>query len=67
MIKNIPAETTLLSNQQDVVFVENDLNVLMIYRMDGTDPTLKLTNIKDILAVRDMLNRAYPVNQNGQV
>jgi len=63
MIRNLPVETTLLSNQQDVVFVENELNVLMVYRMDGTDPTLKLTNIKDILAVRDMLNRAYPVDK----
>lgn len=45
---------------KDIVCVENDMNVLVIHSETGILPILKLTERKDIIALRDMLNRAYP-------
>lgn len=46
---------------KDIVFVENDINILVIHPEDGVLPVLKLTERKDIIALRDMLIRAYPI------
>lgn len=59
MIKGIPAMTIKLETD-DVVFVENELHALLVYKLDGEDPSLKVTGLKNILAIRDLLNEAYP-------
>lgn len=59
MIKGIPAMTIKLETE-DVVFVENELHALLVYKLDGEDPSLKVTGLKNILAIRDLLNEAYP-------
>ena len=48
---------------KDIAFVEKGMPVLMIYPETGYQPILKITEEKDILALRDMLNRAYPVDK----
>lgn len=61
MINGIPAMTIKLESE-DVVFVENELHALLVYKLDGEDPSLKVTGLKNILAIRDLLNDAYPVS-----
>lgn len=61
MINGIPAMTIKLESE-DVVFVENELHALIVYKLDGEDPSLKVTGLKNILAIRDLLNDAYPVS-----
>lgn len=62
MIKGIPARTIKLTTDE-VVFVENELHVFMAYKMDGQDISIKITGEKNILAIRDLLNAAYPVTE----
>ncbi|MEK5416303.1 hypothetical protein [Paenibacillus sp. FSL L8-0708] len=53
---------TIKLESEDVVFVENELHALLVYKLDGEDPSLKVTGLKNILAIRDLLNDAYPVS-----
>lgn len=46
---------------KDIVFVENDMDILVIHPENGVNPVMKLTDRKDILELRDMLIRAYPL------
>ena len=48
-------------SSKHVAFVETDMPVMILYPEYGYEPILKLTELKDIIALRDMLNRAYPV------
>ena len=50
-----------INDGKDVVFVENQDHNLLVYQWEGgNDVILRLTGQKDILAVRDLLNNAYP-------
>lgn len=61
MINGNLVQQIRLSSKQ-VVFVETEMPVLIVYPEYGYQPILKLAELKDIIALRDMLNRAYPVD-----
>ncbi|MNC25016.1 hypothetical protein D3C75_730910 [compost metagenome] len=61
MIPGIPAKTIKLTSE-DIVFVENEQHALLVYKMDGEEPSLRVVGEKNILAIRDLLNEAYPVS-----
>lgn len=44
----------------ELIIANKDLEKLMIYRDGAEHPTVKLTSLFDILALRDLLNDAYP-------
>ncbi|MGG6309841.1 hypothetical protein [Paenibacillus macerans] len=55
---------TQIHDGKDVVFVENQEHNLLVYQWEGgNDVILKLSCQKDILAVRDLLNTAYPTTK----
>ncbi|QCT03323.1 hypothetical protein E6C60_2611 [Paenibacillus algicola] len=47
-------------SSNELCVVENEMNVLLVYPENGLLSLLKLENQADILALRNMLNRAYP-------
>lgn len=50
---------TELANDHDVI-LDKDQERFLIYREGNEIPKVKLENLNDILALRDLLNAAYP-------
>ena len=61
MIGNLAHQIRLTT--KDYIFVEKGMNILVVIPEQGTVSPFKLTEQKDIIALRDMLNRAYPVDK----
>jgi len=51
---------TELENDHDVIW-DKDQERLLIYRDGNEIPKVKIDSISDILAIRDLLNAAYPM------
>lgn len=59
MINGITIHQIRLSTG-DIVVTDNNMPALLVYPGNSHQPTVKLSDRKDILELRDMLIRAYP-------
>ncbi|MEC0140442.1 hypothetical protein P4H94_26730 [Paenibacillus macerans] len=59
------AFSTSVNNGKDVVFVENEDHHFLVYRWEGGNEIyFKSSSKEDNLAIRDILNNAYPVEES---
>lgn len=49
----------------DTAILDKGRDVLQVYTRERTVPSLKLTSTFDIVALRDLLNDAYPLEVYG--